>query len=168
MAHALLARQLADRYEAALAAQVSLMTQSRNALERLAKDHGMEAYLRREGQLQLYEGEAQFEASQSDGGSASATASASVSSKAPARLPRSSPHRAALHPCRLHAGLVECHRSKCWVEELAARFRAAGGRIEIATVQAVRPAEGGVWIEGSRIDGIYDRAVIAGGACRKR
>ncbi len=99
-----------DRYEAALAAQVSLMTQSRNALERLAKDHGMEAYLRREGQLQLYEGEAQFEASLPEWRERERHGVRFNLLKLPERLPKSSRASRPLHPCRFHARLVECHR----------------------------------------------------------
>ncbi len=157
-----------DRYEAALAAQVSLMTQSRNALERLAKDHGMETYLRREGQLQLYEGEAQFEASQSEWRERERHGVRFRLLKSPGEIAEIQP---GIAPRFTHAGFTPDWSNvtdpKLWVEELAARFRAAGGRIEIATVQSVRPAEGGVWIEGGRIDGIYDRAVIAGGAWSK-
>ncbi|MCD2172612.1 NAD(P)/FAD-dependent oxidoreductase [Rhizobium sp. C4] len=158
----------ADRYEAALEAQVSLMTQSRNALERLAKDHGMEAFLRREGQLQLYEGAAQFEASQAEWRERERHGVRFRLLRSPGEIAEIQP---GIAPRFTHAGFTPDWSNvtdpKCWVEELATRFRAAGGRIEIATVQAVRPAEGGVWIEGGRIDGIYERAVIAGGAWSK-
>jgi D-amino-acid dehydrogenase len=52
-----------DRYAAAVAAQAGLMHHSRAALERLIGQAAGEALMRREGQLQVYEGEAAYRAS---------------------------------------------------------------------------------------------------------
>ena len=54
---------LPARYRAAVAAQGALMGHSAAALERLVAAHELEPLLRREGQLQLYEGEREFRAS---------------------------------------------------------------------------------------------------------
>ncbi len=68
-----------DRYEAALAAQVSLMTQSRNALERLAKDHGMEAFSAARASCSSMRARRSSRPRNRNGASASVTACASVS-----------------------------------------------------------------------------------------
>lgn len=52
-----------DRYEQALSAQSSLMALSKAALERQIESTGAEHLMRREGQLQLYQGEKEFQAS---------------------------------------------------------------------------------------------------------
>ncbi|WP_417594790.1 NAD(P)/FAD-dependent oxidoreductase [Oceanospirillum sp.] len=52
-----------DKYENAISAQSSLMDLSKEALERQIRAVNGEALMRREGQLQLYEGEAEFKAS---------------------------------------------------------------------------------------------------------
>ena len=55
---------LPGRYRAAVAAQSALMAHSAAALERLVAAHGLEDMLRRQGQLQLYEGEGEFRRSE--------------------------------------------------------------------------------------------------------
>lgn len=52
-----------DRYEQSLSAQSNLMTLSKAALERQIQSTGAEHLIRREGQLQLYQGEKEFQAS---------------------------------------------------------------------------------------------------------
>ena len=156
-----------DRYEASLAAQSALMTTSREALERLAKDHAMEPYLRREGQLQLYEGEAQFAASMPEWRERGRHGVRFRLLRRPEEIAEIQP---GIAPRFTHAGFTPDWTNvtdpKQWVE-VADRFRERGGRIEIATIRAVKPAAGGVWIEGGGTDGIYDRVVIAGGAWSK-
>ena len=157
-----------DRYAASLAAQSALMQLSSAALERLAKDHAMEPFLRREGQLQLYEGAAQFDASQPEWRERERHGVRFHFLKSPAEIAEIQP---GIAPRFTHAGFTPDWTNvtdpKQWVEELADRFRALGGRIEIVPIRAVKPAAGGVWIEGGRVDGIYDRAVIASGAWSK-
>lgn len=157
-----------DRYEAALAAQSALMKLSQAALERLAKDHAMEPFLRREGQLQLYEGDGQFAASLPEWRERERHGVRFRLLRRPEEIAEIQPGIASRFT---HAGFTPDWTNvtdpKQWVEELADRFRALGGRIEIATIRAVKPASGGVWIEDDRIDGVYDRAVIAGGAWSK-
>ena len=55
-----------DRYQASLTAQAQLMDLSRAALERQITDVAGERLMRREGQLQLFEGETAFRASLKD------------------------------------------------------------------------------------------------------
>ncbi|WP_269585386.1 NAD(P)/FAD-dependent oxidoreductase [Roseibium sp. Sym1] len=52
-----------DRYQASLTAQASLMQHSQAALERQVQDVGSADLLQREGQLQLYEGKREYQAS---------------------------------------------------------------------------------------------------------
>ncbi|MBO9425840.1 FAD-binding oxidoreductase [Labrenzia sp. R4_1] len=52
-----------DRYQKSLAAQASLMELSHDALERLISDTSAEELIRRDGQLQLYESEREYQAS---------------------------------------------------------------------------------------------------------
>src|SRR5690606_7024637 len=52
-----------DRYANAVAAQSRMMELSQAALMRLVADHDLEPFLRRQGQLQVYEGEGSFRAS---------------------------------------------------------------------------------------------------------
>jgi D-amino-acid dehydrogenase len=157
-----------DRYQASLAAQSALMSLSRAALERLAKDHAMEQLLRREGQLQLYEGEAEFEASMPGWRERERHGVAYSFLKRPEEIAEIQPGIASRFT---HAGFTPDWSNvtdpRLWVETLADRFRSIGGRIEMSKIAAVSPAEGGVWIDGGRADGVFDRAVIAGGAWSK-
>lgn len=57
---------LPDRYQKSLVAQANLMTLSQEALERLISDTSADELIRRDGQLQLYESEQEFQASLPD------------------------------------------------------------------------------------------------------
>ncbi|OJJ10644.1 MULTISPECIES: FAD-binding oxidoreductase [unclassified Roseibium] len=57
---------LPDRYRKSLAAQASLMTLSQEALETMIRDTSADELIRRDGQLQLYESEQEFQASLPD------------------------------------------------------------------------------------------------------
>lgn len=53
-----------DRYDASVTAQAALMTHSRKALDRVIADVGGEAFIRREGQLQLFQSSRAFAATE--------------------------------------------------------------------------------------------------------
>lgn len=157
-----------DRYQASLSAQAELMSLSRRALDRLAKDHAMDPFIRREGQLQLYEGEAEFQASMAGWKERERHGVQYRFLTSPQEIAEIQP---GIAPRFTHAGFTPDWSNVTdpgqWVETLADRFRSFGGRMEIAKIMSVSPAQGGVWIDGGRADGMFDRAIIAAGAWSK-
>jgi len=154
-----------DRYAAAVAAQASLMHQSRAALERLIADVSGEPLMRREGQLQVYEGEAAYRASlpawdlrRQHG----VRFDLLQSSGALAEI------QPGLSPRFTHAGYTPDWMNTVdparWTEHLAQQFVAAGGQIDIAVVRALRQVGEGVEIETATGSIRADQVVLAAGA----
>ncbi len=158
-----------DCYVAAVQAQSDLMRLSQAALERLIVRVDGEPFMRREGQLQLYEGEASFKAS----------------------LPSWEERRrhgiafdlldsrdaiADIQPgldCRFtHAGFtpgwINTVDPARWTDHLAGLFIEAGGAIETMDVRALRPVESGVEVETDRGVLRAGQAVVAAGAWSHR
>ena len=160
----------ADRYEASLAAQSALMAQSSAALERLAREHAMEPFLRREGQLQLYEGVQQFEASLPEWREREAHGVRYQLLKRPEEIAEIQPGIAARFT---HGAFtpdwLNVVDPKLWVDELAARFVAAGGDMCLQAVHAVRPGDAGAsLVVDDPMRQTFDRVVIACGAWSKK
>lgn len=152
------------RVAAAVAAQTALMDLSKAELEPFLAATGTAPMLRRDGNLEVYEGEAQFRAA------------------APAWAARAAHgiefrHMDAAEMARIQPGLASrfTHGTftpgwfsiadpRDYVLALAERFRARGGRIEIAEVTALRPD--GTVIAGRDIPAGH--VVLAAGAFSHR
>ncbi len=127
-----------DRYDAAVAAQSALMRHSRAALERLVARVSGEPLLRREGQLQLYDGRARFEAARPAWEARRRHGIAFDFLESPGSIAEIQP---GLAPRFTHAGFtpdwLNTTDPKLWTEHLARAFRAAGGEIDTAEVTAL-------------------------------
>ncbi|MCE5972511.1 FAD-dependent oxidoreductase [Sinirhodobacter sp. WL0062] len=158
-----------DRYEPAVAAQSSLMRVSQAALERLIPRVDGEAFMRREGQLQLYEGRAQFEASLPAWKLRGQHGIAFDLLESPGAIAEIQP---GLSPRFTHAGFtpgwLNVTDPALWTEHLARQFVAAGGEIEIVEIQSVTPTASGVEIATSAGPRRADQVVIAAGAWSHR
>ena len=158
-----------SRFEAAVAAQSSLMGLSRAALERLIVRVSGEPLMRREGQLQVYEGRAQFEASKPAWNQRRRHGIAFDLLESPEAIAEIQP---GLSPRFTHAGFTPDWMNtvdpEAWTQHLARAFVAAGGEIEIAEVLAVRQLEDGVEIVTDTGTGSgthrADQLVVAAGA----
>ncbi len=154
-----------DRYAAAVAAQASLMHQSRAALERLIADVSGEPLMRREGQLQVYEGEAAYRASLPAWDLRRQHGVRFDLLQSPGALAEIQP---GLSPRFTHAGYTPDWMNTVdparWTEHLAQQFVAAGGQIDIADVRALRPVGEGVEVETATGSIRADQVVLAAGA----
>ncbi|MGR3548408.1 MAG: NAD(P)/FAD-dependent oxidoreductase, partial [Roseovarius sp.] len=154
-----------DRYAAAVAAQASLMHQSRAALERLIADVSGEPLMRREGQLQVYEGEAAYRASLPAWNLRRQHGVRFDLLQSPGALAEIQP---GLSPRFTHAGYTPDWMNTVdparWTEHLAQQFVAAGGQIDIADVRALRQVGEGVEVETATGSIRADQVVLAAGA----
>jgi D-amino-acid dehydrogenase len=154
-----------DRYAAAVAAQASLMHHSRAALERLIANVDGEPLMRREGQLQVYEGEAAYSASLPAWTLRRQHGVRFDLLQSPGALAEVQP---GLSPRFTHAGYTPDWMNTVdparWTEYLAQQFVAAGGVIETADIRALRQAGDGVEIETATGTIRADQVVLAAGA----
>ncbi|WP_375553829.1 NAD(P)/FAD-dependent oxidoreductase [Roseovarius mucosus] len=154
-----------DRYAAAVAAQASLMHHSRAALERLIANVDGEPLMRREGQLQVYEGEAAYRASLPAWTLRRQHGVRFDLLESRAALAEIQP---GLSPRFTHAGYTPDWMNTVdparWTEYLAQQFVAVGGVIETADIRALRQASDGVEIETATGTIRADQVVLAAGA----
>ncbi|WP_194098575.1 NAD(P)/FAD-dependent oxidoreductase [Marivivens aquimaris] len=154
-----------DRHDASIRAQAALMTLAREALERQIAQTGGEALIRREGQLQLYEGEAQYRAALPGWDLRGRHGIRYDLLTRPEEIAEIQP---GLAPRFTHAGFtpdwINTTDPKAWTEHLAAAFRQGGGEILRAEVRDLAPEEGGVRITHAEGEIIADRVVLAAGA----
>ena len=154
-----------DRFEAATRAQSALMHLSQSALDALIEDTDAEDLFQRDGQMQLYAGAAQFEASR-PGWELKQRHGIDV------RLLDHADDIAAIQPgldARFtHAGYTPAWMNVCnpvtWATHLAKAFENAGGSIESYDVTDVDVQDGRVRVRSGAQTRVSDRAVIAGGA----
>lgn len=154
-----------DRYESATVAQAALMRLSQLALEDLIQITDAEPLFQREGQLQLYEGEAQLAASMAgwnlkqqhgiqyhllDGVEAIAEI------------------QPGLHARFTHAGFTPAWMNVCnpatWARHLALYFESLGGRILPFDVIDVQARQGRVEVSNGPIKKTAEQVVVACGA----
>lgn len=158
-----------SRYEAAVNAQSSLMKLSSQALERLISRVSGEPLMRREGQLQVYEGRAQFDTALPAWELRRRHGIAFDLLESPATIAEIQP---GLSPRFTHAGYTPGWMNTVdpalWTKHLARAFVEAGGTIEIAEVTAVTPHEGGVEVTTSAGAIRTDQLVVAAGAWSHR
>ncbi|MFU8779092.1 MAG: NAD(P)/FAD-dependent oxidoreductase [Roseovarius sp.] len=154
-----------DRYAAAVAAQASLMHHSRAALERLIVDVAGEPLMRREGQLQVYEGAAAYRASLPAWDLRRKHGVRFDLLQSPGALAEIQP---GLSPRFTHAGYTTDWMNTVdparWTEHLAQQFVAAGGVIEIADIRALRQVGDSVEVETAAGTIRADQVVLAAGA----
>jgi len=156
---------LPDRYRAAVAAQASLMAHSQAALERLVAGHALEGLLRREGQLQLYEGERDFRSSL---GSWEERRAAGVRFEFLEGAGAIAEIQPGLAPRFTHAGFtpdwINVVDPVVWTRRLADLFHERGGRIERCDIGEIAPSESGVRLIASGQQRSFDGVVLAAGA----
>ncbi|TYL46507.1 NAD(P)/FAD-dependent oxidoreductase [Marinomonas sp. IMCC 4694] len=157
-----------DKYQAALAAQASLMAVSKAALERQIQAVNGEALIRREGQLQLYEGVDEFNASlagwqtrqQHD-----VKYEFLLSSDAIAKI------QPGIHPRFTHAAFTPEWKNVCdpaqWTQHLANAFEALGGKIAIASIDTIEVNRDTVTLKSDAVDYKTHQLVLAAGAWSK-
>ncbi|WP_417272638.1 NAD(P)/FAD-dependent oxidoreductase [Celeribacter halophilus] len=154
-----------SRYEAAVTAQSGLMHLSRAALERLIVETKGEDMMRREGQLQVYEGEAQFRATLPSWDLRRQHGIAFDLLKSPDEIAEIQP---GLHPRFTHAGYTPDWMNTVdparWTEYLAQCFIDTGGVIETAEIKSLSPLEDGVEIRTASGPITAAQVVVAAGA----
>ena len=158
-----------SRHAAAVVAQASLMQLSAAALNRLITRTRAEPLIRREGQLQLYEGAAEFAAAQAGWALRRQHGVAFDLLDHPGAIAEVQP---GLSPRFTHAGFtpgwINTTDPALWTDHLARVFVQAGGVIEVLDVRALHPLIEGVALTcatGTREAG---HVVIAAGAWSHR
>lgn len=153
------------RYTAAVKAQADLMHMSRLALERLIASVNGEHLMRREGQLQVYEGEAQFRAALPSWQLRRQHGIAFDLLESPEAIADIQP---GLDPRFTHAGYTPEWMNTVdpakWTEFLAQKVTENGGEIAIADIRALSPRVDGVDIETANRTFHASQVVVAGGA----
>ena len=154
-----------DRYFASLNAQAALMDYSRSALERQIKYVEGESLIQRNGQLQLYEGDAEFQSSKT-------TWDLRKERNIPFDLLDSADAIAEIQPGLdrrfTHAGFSP----KCmntvdparWTSYLAKQFIERHGRFDVTEVTALNPTTSGVRITTATGDITAHQVILAAGA----
>ncbi|WP_086481960.1 NAD(P)/FAD-dependent oxidoreductase [Oceanospirillum sanctuarii] len=163
-----------DKYQAAMTAQASLMALSKAALERQIKAVNGEAMMRREGQLQLYEGEAEFNASLPGWKTRMEHGVVCELLESPEAIARIQP---GIDPRFTHGGFtpewINTTDPEAWTLHLYQAFTKKGGRYENASVSRLIPQGDGVLLqlsdEGAQQSKSYSakRVVVAAGAWSK-
>ncbi|CUH80537.1 D-amino acid dehydrogenase small subunit [Tritonibacter multivorans] len=154
-----------DRYMASVAAQSSLMQLARAALERQIADTKGEALIQRDGQLQLYEGEGQFNTSLAGWDMRRAQGIRFDLLQRPEQIAEIQP---GLDRRFTHAGFtpdwMNTTDPKRWVDHLAHVFEAAGGRILREDVIHLQPTGEAVKVTHRGGDIRVSKVVLAAGA----
>lgn len=154
-----------DRYAAGVAAQSSLMAYGREALERLVSDVEAERLLLRQGQLQLYEGAAEFRATQPEWDLRREHGIPFETLESPAAIAEVQP---GLDPRFTHAGFtptwINVVDPQTWVQHLAQTFLARGGKFEAAEVKSLSQDGGQAVLQTAEGPQTADFAVVAAGA----
>lgn len=156
-----------DRFAAGVAAQSQLMALSREALERQVTDVDGEHLLLRQGQIQLYEGAGEFEASLPEWDLRREHGIPFDLLDRPEAIAELQP---GLHPRFTHGGFtptwINVVDPLVWTQHLAQAFIERGGTVETLAVKGVRPGADGTSavLETDRGLRNADVAVIAAGA----
>ena len=154
-----------SRHAAAVTAQSGLMKLSSEALERLIARVSGEGLMRREGQLQVYEGRARFDAARPAWDQRRRHGIAFDLLESPGAIAEIQP---GLSPRFTHAGFtpdwLNTVDPALWTEHLAHAFVAAGGVIEQAEVRDLTPREGAVAVVTGAGTRLADQVVVAAGA----
>lgn len=154
-----------DRYRHSLSAQAGLMDMSRRALEEQIRETASEHLFRREGQLQLYEGEREYRASKD-------TWDLRKKHGIPFELLETRDAIASIQPgidARFtHAGFTPEWINTCdparWLEHLTQTFLARGGQIETGNVKSISPNEAYVLLNGPEGEKRAGNVIVCAGA----
>lgn len=157
-----------DKYQAALTAQASLMALSKAALERQITAVNGESLIRREGQLQLYEGAAEFKASLAGWQTRKEHGVLFEFLESPEAIAKIQP---GIHPRFTHAAFTPewknvVHPAQ-WTLFLADAFKKLGGQIHIASINAIDLKDNSVILKSNDEDYEASYVVIAAGAWSK-
>ena len=158
-----------DRFEPTVAAHGALMAHSSRALEALVQRYGLESHLHREGQIDVYDSERTYRES---------LAFWDLAARHGVEHERLEGRNALLD---LQAGLasrfeygvftpswLNVFDPKIWVQTLAELFVQQGGKIEIASVEALRSDQDGAVVHAGGTEHRCDRVVLAAGAFSHR
>lgn len=154
-----------DKFTASLKAQADLMQLSQSALERQIKTLASEHLILREGQLQLFEGEAKFRASlpgwdlrKQHGVEFDLLENASMIAEL----------QPGINPHFTHAGFtpnwMNCCDPLSWTEHIASQFVARGDIIETVDIKSLSQSDGQVLL--ATPDGVLKakQVIVASGA----
>lgn len=154
-----------DRYRASLSAQASLMHLSQAALERQSADLGSAGLFQREGQLQLYEGAREYQASLPGWELRREHGIRFKLLESPEAIADIQP---GLDPRFTHAAFtpdwINTVDPARWLAHLSSVFEARNGRTESADVVRIVPGEGSVALETGSGSFFGKRVVVAAGA----
>ncbi|MGB0782233.1 MAG: NAD(P)/FAD-dependent oxidoreductase [Marinomonas sp.] len=157
-----------DRYGAALKAQADLMELSKAALERQIQGVSGEHLIRREGQLQLYEGEAEFKAALPSWQIRKSHGVQFELLESPEAIANIQP---GIDPRFTHAGFTPEWKNvvhpKTWTEHLADHFCRLGGAIQITQVMTVKHRDHDVVVSTQEHSYEVGHVVLAAGAWSK-
>lgn len=158
-----------DRLEPTVAAHGALMAHSSASLEAMVQRYGLEKHLHREGQIDVYDSEKTYRASLPLWELA---AKYGVEYERLEGRSALADRQAGLAP-NFEYGVytpswLNVFDPKTWVQTLADLFVQQGGKIEIASVQAVTQSESGAVVLASRGEMSCDRVVVACGAYSHR
>ena len=157
-----------DRYAAALKAQADLMELSKAALERQIQSVNGDHLIRREGQLQLYEGEAEFKAALPGWQTRKEHGVQFELLESPEAIAKIQP---GIHSRFTHAGYTPEWKNvvhpKAWTEYLANAFTDLGGKIATQNVTAITPKTDHVMVVTNTTTLQGKHVVIATGAWSK-
>ncbi|WP_424830659.1 NAD(P)/FAD-dependent oxidoreductase [Ruegeria sp.] len=154
-----------DRYRRLLGAQVSLMELSKAAVNRQIDLVDGESMMQRDGQMQLYESEAEFRASLPTWELRRQHGIEFELLESPKAIAEKQP---GLSPRFTHAGFTPDWMNtidpKSWVEHLAQAFRDLGGQIEQRDVRSLAQTPDGVRVELAVGAEHADKVVVCAGA----
>ena len=157
-----------DKYQASLAAQASLMAFSKDALERQIQHVNGEAMIRREGQLQLYEGQAEFNASLAGWQTRQQHGVNYEFLLTPEAIADIQP---GIDPRFTHAAFTPEWKNVCdpaqWTQHLATAFEKRGGKIAIASIHSIDLKDDSVYLKSDSADYEANQVVLCAGAWSK-
>ncbi|NVO57809.1 FAD-binding oxidoreductase [Rhodobacteraceae bacterium B1Z28] len=158
-----------DRYAASINAQSILMDHCRAALERQVANVTGEPMMQRDGQLQLYESEAEFCASLPTWDIRKELGIPFELLRSPDAITEIQP---GLNPRFTHAGFTPTWLNtvdpKKWTDHLASQFLARGGAVKVAQVMALTPTDAGVVVDTTAGEISARQVVVAAGAWSHR
>lgn len=157
-----------DRYQQALTAQAQLMALSKAALERQIDSVDGQHLIRHEGQLQLYEGEAEFNAALPSWQTRKAHGVAFELLESAEAIANIQP---GIDPRFTHAGFTPEWKNvvhpKVWTEHLANHFQSLGGTLTLDTVQSIELSVDRVRVVAAQRTYQAEHIVLATGAWSK-
>lgn len=157
-----------DKYQAALAAQANLMDFSKAALERQIDAVNGEALIRREGQLQLYEGQDEFNASLAGWQTRQQHGVVYEFLICPDAIAKIQP---GIDPRFTHAAYTPEWKNVCdpaeWTQHLADEFEKRGGKVAIASIHSMDLKDDSVLLKSDAADYEAHHVVLAAGAWSK-